>query len=124
MTTFTPARARNTRKISVEEMRKMREKDNKMVKGVFRCFEPRGGAMNFSFKKYKGDPIMKFNLIDGEIYDLPLMVAKHLNQDCWYPRHTHVLDINGNPSIDIGKKVKRCSFESLEFALPEEDEKV
>jgi hypothetical protein len=115
MTAFVPVKPRNTRKLSAEEMRKMRDKDNKMVKGIFRCFEPVGGSMTFSFKKYKGDPVMKFTMIDGQIYDIPLMVARHLNQDCWYPVHHHVLDMNGKPTVDVGRKVKRCSFESLEF---------
>lgn len=103
-------------KISAEEMKKMREKDNKMVKGRFRCFEPPGGQIQFAFKKYKGDQVMRFTMVDGEIYDIPRMVAKHLNQNCWYPKHKHVLDANGLPVQDIGKKVQRCTFESLEFA--------
>lgn len=116
MSTLTMPRARkNTRKITDEEMRKMREKDHKMVKGIFRCYEPRGGAITFSFKKYKGDDVLKYNMIDGDVYDIPLMVAKHLNQGCYYPKHTHVLDANGHPSVEVGKKVQRCSFESLEF---------
>lgn len=110
----------NTRKISGDEMRRMRDKDNKIVKGVFRCYEPRGGSFTFSFKKYKGDPVLKLILVDGETYDLPLMVAKHLNQNCWYPKHSYVLDINGVPSVHAGQKVKRCSFESLEFYNEEE----
>jgi len=106
---------RNTHKITSEEMRKMREKDHKPVKGIFRCYEPRGGGMTFSFKKYKGDEVLKFEMVDGDIYEIPLMVAKHLNQNCYYPKHTHVLDANGKPSVEVGKKVQRCSFESLEF---------
>lgn len=106
---------KNTRKIGDEEMRRMREKDHKIVKGMFRCYEPRGGSMTFSFKKYKGDDVLKYTLVDGDVYDIPLMVAKHLNQECFYPKHTHVLDANGNPSVEVGKKVQRCSFESLEF---------
>ena len=105
----------NTRKITPEEMRKMREKDHKVVKGIFRCYEPRGGSFTFSYKKYKGDDVLQYTLVDGETYDLPLMVAKHLNTNCWYPKHSHVLDANGNTSVEIGKKIKRCSFESLEF---------
>lgn len=108
-------KTRNTRKISVEEMRRMREKDNKMVKGIFRCFEPREGSMTFSFRKYKGDKLEKYTMIDGETYTIPLMVAQHLNKNCWYPKHCHVLDLNGNASVEVGKKVQRCSFESLEF---------
>lgn len=118
---ITPKPRRNTGKISDEQMRKMREKDHKMVKGIFRCFEPRGGSMTFSFKKYKGDDVLKFTLIDGDVCEVPLMVAKHLNQDCSYPVHSHVLDANGNPSIQVGKKVQRCSFESLEFQDFEEE---
>ena len=106
---------RNTRKITSEEMKKMREKDHKPVEGIFRCYEPRGGGMTFSFKKYKGDEVLKYEMVDGDIYTIPLMVAKHLNQNCYYPKHTHVLDANGKPSIEVGKKVQRCSFESLEF---------
>ncbi len=116
MSTLTMPRARkNTRKITDEEMRKMREKDHKMVKGIFRCSEPRGGSITFSFKKYKGDDVLKYTMVDGDTYDVPIMVAKHLNQNCYYPKHCHVLDANGKPSVEVGKKVQRCSFESLEF---------
>ena len=113
-------RPKNTRKLSSDEMRKMRDKDHKIVKGVFRCYEPRGGSFTFCLKKYKGDNVLKYTMVDGETYDVPLMVAKHLNQNCWYPKHTHVLDANGNPIVDRGTKVKRCSFESLEF-YPEDE---
>lgn len=109
----------NTRKITADEMRKMKEKDHQVVKGVFRCYEPRGGSFTFNFKKYKGDKVGKYTMTDGQTYEVPLMVAKHLNQNCWYPRHTHVLDASGNPTVDRGTKVKRCSFESLEFFIDE-----
>ena len=115
---------KNTRKITPEEMRKMREKDHKIVKGIFRCYEPRGGGMTFSFKKYKGDEVLKYTMVDGDIYEIPLMVAKHLNQNCYYPKHTHVLDENGKPSVQVGTKVQRCSFESLEFQDLREDSKM
>lgn len=118
MTTI--SRPKNTRKLTSDEMRKEREKDHKTVKGIFRCYEPRGGSFTFSFKKHKGDPILKYTMIDGETYEVPLMVAKHLNQNCWYPRHSHVMDMNGTPTVDVGRKVKRCSFESLEFYNEEE----
>jgi len=107
-------------KISPEALKKMRDKDHKMVKGIFRCFEPVGGSVKFSFKKYAGDDVLTYTMVDGETYNVPRMVATHLNQDCWYPRHKHVLDANGLPIQDVGKKVRRCSFESLEFAVDED----
>lgn len=110
----------NTRKITQDEMRKLREADHKMVKGVFRCYEPRGGSFTFSFKKHKGDNVQKYTMVDGHTYDVPLMVAKHLNQNCWYPKHSYVLDAEGNPTVHTGQKVQRCSFESLEFHIEDE----
>jgi len=109
------AKPQSRRSYTDSELKKQREDDHKMVKGVFRCYEPRGGSFTFCFKKYKGDQNLKFTMVDGETYDIPLMVAKHLNQNCWYPRHTHVLDANGCATVDNNTKVKRCSFESLEF---------
>lgn len=107
-------------KLTKEDLKKMRDEDMKMVRGIFRCFEPRGGQFTFSYKKYKQDPVMSFTMIDGEIYTVPKMVAKHLNNNCSYPVHQHTQDANGNPLTIIGKKVKRCSFESLEFSNIEE----
>lgn len=104
------------KKLSSADLQKMRAADRKMVKGIFRCFEPRGGSMTFSFKKYRQDPVESFTMVDGDTYTVPLMIAKHLNQNCAYPVHSHVLDANGHPTVQVGKRVKRCSFESLEFA--------
>lgn len=116
---------KNPGKISKEEMERMIKKDHKTVKGIFRCYEPRGGSITFNFKKYKGDETLKYTMVDGDVYTVPVMVAKHLNQNCFYPVHTQVLDANGHPSIEVGKKVQRCSFESLEFQdLEDEKEEV
>jgi hypothetical protein len=93
----------------------MREKDRQMVKGIFRFHEVPGGVLSFVFKKYKEDQVEKFSLVDGEIYTIPLGVAKHLNNDCWYPVHQYSSDEVGMVSMKVGQKVRRCSFQSLEF---------
>jgi hypothetical protein len=121
MSTLNVKKSKNIGKISNEELTKEKKEDHKIVKGIFRCYEPQGGSMTFSFRKYKGDDVLKYTLVDGEIYEIPLMVAKHLNQNCWWPKHSHVLDSSGNPSIEVGKKVQRCSFESLEFQDTDEE---
>ena len=93
------------------------KEESKMVKGTFRCHEPRGGCVKFSFKKYKWDAVQTYIMIDGHEYEVPLAVARHLNQNCNYPVHQHILDARGNPVLDVnGKKVSRMNFESLEFA--------
>lgn len=93
----------------------LRDKDREMVKGIFRFHEVPGGQMEFSFKKWKEDDVENFKLVDGEIYTLPLGVAKHLNKDCWYPVHSYMMNENNMPTMKINQKVRRCSFQSLEF---------
>lgn len=93
----------------------LRDKDREMVKGIFRFHEVPGGVMEFIYKAYKEDPLEKFSLVDGLVYTIPLGVAKHLNKNCWYPVHSYMKDESGNPSMKIGQKVRRCSFQSLEF---------
>lgn len=108
-----------SKKISPEEREKMKKRDHKMVKGTFRCFEPRGGSYTFPYRKWEGEQVCQYTMLDGEVYEVPRMVANHLNDDCWYPVHAHTLDANGSPHVQIGKKVQRCSFESLEFMTGE-----
>jgi len=93
----------------------LRDKDREMVKGIFRFHEVPGGQMEFSFKKWKEDDVENFKLVDGEIYTLPLGVAKHLNKDCWYPIHSYMMNEDNKPTMKVNQKVRRCSFQSLEF---------
>ena len=118
----TPTPVKRTRKPRVEMKnvpnhlsKEFLAKERSLVKGVFRCYEPRGGNMKFSFKKYKDDAIVTYTMLDGDTYEIPLMVAKHLNNNCSYPKHSLVVDANGAPIINKDQKVSRCSFESLAF---------
>lgn len=96
-------------------LRYQRDKDREKVKGVFHLLEAPGGTFSFSLKLYKDDPVETYHLVDGKIYTLPLGVAKHLNKNVWYPVHSHTVKEDGLPSMDVGKKVHRCNFQSLEF---------
>lgn len=98
-----------------KNLKYMRDKDRELVKGIFRFHEVPGGVMSFVYRAYKEDPVERYDLVDGEVYSLPLGVAKHLNKNVWYPVHAHKLDDEGKVSTIIGRKVKRCSFQSLEF---------
>jgi hypothetical protein len=92
-----------------------RLKDREMVRGKFIFHEVPGGMVSFIFKAYKQDPLERYDLKDGEIYTLPLGVAKHLNKNCWYPVHSYALNEDGKPTMKVGQKVRRMSFQSLEF---------
>lgn len=92
------------------------KEESRMVKGIFRCHEPRGGCVTFSFRKYKWDSTKRYTMHDGQEYEVPLCVARHLNKNCNYVEHTHILDAQGKPILnEAGKKVSRMNFDSLDF---------
>jgi hypothetical protein len=98
-----------------KSLKLQRDKDREMVRGKFIFHEVPGGQMSFVFKKYKQDPLENFTMVDGEVYTIPLGVAKHLNTNCWYPTYSYKNDEAGRPVMGVGEKVRRCSFQSLEF---------
>lgn len=103
---------RETKKINLKAMR---DRDREMVRGKFIFHEVPGGSMSFVFKAYREDPIERFDMMDGEIYSIPLGVARHLNKNLSYPVHAYAVDDAGKSVMKIGQKVRRCSFQSLEF---------
>lgn len=110
------------KKISREQMEKLKELGHKPVKGIFRCHEVPGGSLKFSFKAFPGDPVETYNLEDGKIYTLPLMVAKHINTNCGYDIHQFVMDADGTPIVSKGRRQQRYRFESLDFTDYAEDD--
>jgi hypothetical protein len=114
---YTPAELKaKPREDRKKIFKQMRDKDREKVKGIFRYYEVPGGSMSFSFRAYSEDPVERFDLNDGEIYTLPLGVAKHLNKNGWYPIHAYTQTESGAPfTMGIGKKVRRFGFQSLEF---------
>lgn len=105
----------DAKKKNPKNLRYQRDKDKEMVKGIFHFYEVPGGSMSFNFKQYKGDPVARYDLVDGQVYTLPLGVAKHLNKNGNYPVHQYLKDESGNVSMKIGQKVNRFGFQSLEF---------
>ena len=98
-----------------KNLKYQRDKDREIVKGIFKFYEVPGGSMSFVYRAYKEDQVERFDLVDGQVYKLPLGVAKHLNKNGWYPLHTYALDEYGKPAMKIGQKVRRFGFQSLEF---------
>lgn len=100
--------------------RYLRDKDREMVRGIFRFYESPGFTLSFSFRKYKEDKTERYDLVDNQIYSIPLGVAKHLNTNGAYPIHTYAKDERGNSIQRIGQKIHRFGFQSLEFVDVEE----
>lgn len=99
-----------------------RAEESKLVRGIFRFHEVPGGMMEFQYRKYKGDPIQKYSMKDGEVYEVPLGVARHLNTNCWYPSYAYndkaSQELTG-AAVIVKEKIRRCSFQSLDFVESE-----
>jgi hypothetical protein len=105
-----------------KNLKYMQEKDSEPVKGIFRFFETPGGILSFFFRAYKGEQPKRYALKDGEVYSIPLGVAKHLNKNGWYPVHTYTTDAEGKSIYKVGERKRRFGFQSLEFVDPEDFE--
>ena len=99
----------------VANLNYQRDKDREIVKGIFRFHEVPGGTMEFSIKIYKGDQVENYKFKDGEVCSIPLGVAKHINKNLWYPEYEYVKSEDMQNVAKITKKVRRASFQSLEF---------
>ncbi|MCE5319398.1 MAG: hypothetical protein LLG04_18790, partial [Parachlamydia sp.] len=114
----------------------------KLVKGRFKNYETPGAGATIILKKYheKYMPMFTKKMADGEVYEIPLYVARHLNgidvtaegvdgkiNSCGYLVHSFITnpdgtlkkadhDNSGNPvPIFTNKYQRRYGFESLEF---------
>jgi hypothetical protein len=93
-------------------------KGKEIVRGRFVNDETPGGAIGFPFRKFKQDPIRVYKFKDQGIYEIPLCVAQHLNENCKTPIYGFTKDEEGNPVEIITGWKKRMHFESLEFSVP------
>ena len=104
----------------------LRDQAREIVKGIFKYYEVPGGRMAFSFREWPGDEIENYDFIDGQMYAIPLGVAKHLNRNGWYPEYGYIPSEKGSGSMAQGydpsghgmkitKKCHRFGFQSLEF---------
>ena len=121
-------RQKENKEVKKPNHRYMRDKDREKVRGVFKFYEVPGGSCSFVFKAYKEDPVERYDFVDGEIYTIPLGVAKHLNKNGWYPEYGFIpgdsktqtaygASIGGSAPnfMRVAKKVRRFGFQSLEF---------
>ncbi len=95
-----------------------RAADQKKVKGIFRDLEVKGGRLQFAFKKWQGEDIQNYDLRDGQEYELPMGVIKHLN-NLHYTEDSYSKDLLSADGVPVKnpnpKKVTRFSFQPKEF---------
>lgn len=109
------ARPKTSGKNLGKSLKWRRDRDREIVKGMFKFYEVPGGSMSFVYRAYKEDKTERYDMLDGNVYSIPLGVARHLNKNGWYPVHAHTMDEHGVPRTKIGHKKRRFGFQSLEF---------
>jgi hypothetical protein len=109
----------------------IKERDNELVTGIFRYIEKPRQTLRFRFHKYDDDGNKQYELEDGKRYRIPRMVARHLNNNCYYVEYKRLggafqkltADVmaagTGNESTYAQMygvdKQHRTEFRSLEF---------
>lgn len=95
-----------------------RAADWKKVKGIFRDLEVKGGRLQFAYKKWQGEDIQNYDLHDGQEYELPMGVVRHLN-NIHYTEDSYSKDlmtVDGRPMKNPNpKKISRFSFQPKDF---------
>jgi len=97
------------------DLKIQRERDLQLVKGIFQNKETRGGTVSFPFRKYKEDDVVNYTFTDGQHYTIPLMVANHLNQNCFQEVHSHCVGPDGKPATKVGQVEYRFGFINTDF---------
>lgn len=60
-------------------MEKLRKEGEKMIKGMFEFIDAGAGWLDFSYRFFPGESIKTVKITHGEICDVPMVLAKHLN---------------------------------------------
>lgn len=101
--------------IAKDRWKQLQVEESRMVKGKFIYHECPNGIMEFSFRKYKSTPLKNYSLRDGETYEIPLAVARHLNTNVAYPTHAFKNNEAGKAESHVSEMIRRTSFQALEF---------
>lgn len=71
--------SRETKELAKEKIKELIAEETKLVRGTFINFETPGAAAPITVRKYPGVPTFRMTLKDGEMYEIPLYVARFLN---------------------------------------------
>jgi hypothetical protein len=102
---------------SKQMMEKMRKDGERLVKGMFEFTDAQGGWLDFSYRFFPGDPIRTVKIIHGEICDVPLILAKHLNNV--YKKVRKMPDNLDQGGISV-TKISRTRFTPMDMLTVEE----
>lgn len=98
-----------------EMVKKMRKEDEKMRKGMFEFLDAQGGWLDFTYRKYPGEPIQTIHIVHGEVCDLPMGLIKHLNNTKKKVRRYNLeLPQQGSRPPRSFEVISRCRFTPMD----------
>lgn len=87
-----------------------KKKDQEIVTAIFRWHEQPGGTLTFPYRRYKDEQVKQYTFTDGQKAQVPYGLVRHINEDCAYPEHSHLMDVNGNPIVSKRKGYQRMEL--------------
>ena len=96
-----------------EQLKNIKDRESTKVKGTFIYHECPGGTLRFNYHIFAGTPVEKWEFTDGEAKEVPLYIAKHLNNSGMYKTKKRAVGPNGEYKVTI--PFKRYSFNSTDF---------
>jgi hypothetical protein len=99
------------------KLNEQHKKNSKLVKGIFKNLECKGGIAQMHYREFPQDEIMYYTFEDGKAYDIPLGLAKHINNNCAIAPHDYLIDVDGNKLVgpNKSKAQQRYEFISTEY---------
>ncbi len=102
---------------SAEKIKKMQKDGEKLVKGIFEFVDAQGGWLDFSYRFYPGEPISTVKITHGEIVDIPLDLARHLN-NCYKKVRCMPQTLDGaQKNSEVITKISRTRFIPMDMVL-------
>lgn len=92
-----------------------RAEDDKIRKGMFEFLDAQGGWLDFTYRKYPGEPVKIIKIQHGEICDLPMGIIKHLNNTKKkVRRYNLLLSEDGKKAPRTYETISRCRFTPMD----------
>ena len=99
----------NKTAVNTDSIEAMTRETDKTVRGTFLNVEYPGQPAKICGKFYKTMQYFAKTFEDSEVCNIPLSVARFINERCNYDQHSYIQDEKGAP-IKTGKKVPRYKF--------------
>lgn len=95
--------------VNKDSIEGMTKETDKKVKGTFVNIECPGQTFSVTTKLYKGMNLFKKVFRDQERCEIPLSVARYINERLFYTKHKHQQDEKGE-SVKGEDRIFRCKF--------------